>query len=93
MNKAQLIQALAEKNGMKKKDARLAADELFDLISQALIRGEKVQISGFGTFETKEHPARSGRNPLTHEEILIPAYKSASFSPSKMLKGAMNKKD
>ncbi|MBE6713227.1 MAG: HU family DNA-binding protein [Ruminococcaceae bacterium] len=92
MTKSELSLALAEKIGIKKKDARLVTDEIFELMRSALVRGEKVQISGFGSFEVKDRPARIGHNPSTHEEIQIPAYKSASFSPGKTLKGAINKK-
>ena len=92
MNKAQLTKALAETIGMKKKDARLATDTIFDLIGQALEAGEKVQISGFGSFEPKSRTERTGRNPLTHEEIRIPAYRGIHFSPSKILKHNINQK-
>ena len=91
MNKSQLTELVASKAKMKKKDAELAVAQVFACITEALIEGEKVQISGFGTFETKERAARIGRNPHTHEEMEIPAFKSAGFSPSKTLKSAINK--
>ncbi len=90
MNKSQLTEALATKNNMKKKEAEAVVNLVFDTITQALAKGEKVQISGFGSFETKQRIARVGRNPHTHEEIQIPAFKSACFSPSKNLKNEIN---
>ncbi len=91
MNKTQLIEALASKTNMKKKDAELAVNSVFSAMTEALVKGEKVQISGFGSFETKKRAARIGRNPHTHEKMQIPAFKSASFSPSKTLKAEINK--
>ncbi len=91
MNKTQLTEALASKTNMKKKDAEAAINSVFATITEALIKGEKVQISGFGSFETKKRAERIGRNPHTHEEIKIPAFKSACFSPSKTLKSVINK--
>jgi len=91
MNKTQLTEAVAAKTNMKKKDAELAINTVFASITEALVNGEKVQISGFGSFESKKRAARMGRNPHTHEEMKIPAFKSASFSPSKTLKSAINK--
>ena len=91
MNKTQLTEALAAKTNMKKKDAEIAVNSMFVAITEALVKGEKVQISGFGSFETKKRAARIGRNPHTHEKMEIPAFKSASFSPSKTLKAELNK--
>ncbi len=91
MNKAQLTEAIAAKANMKKKDAELCVNQVFTVIAEALANGEKVQISGFGSFETKNRAERIGRNPHTHEEMKIPAFKSATFSPSKTLKNAINK--
>ena len=91
MNKTQLTEALAAKTNMKKKDAELAVNSVFNAITEALAKGEKVQISCFGSFETKKRAARIGRNPHTHEKMEIPAFKSASFSPSKTLKAELNK--
>ena len=90
MNKTQLVETLAAKNNMKKKDAEAAVNAVFDVIKESLARGEKVQISGFGCFESKDRAARIGRNPHTHEEMNIPAFKSACFSPSKTLKNIIN---
>jgi DNA-binding protein HU-beta len=91
MNKAQLTEAVAAKINMKKKDAEAAVNQVFAIITESLVNGEKVQISGFGSFETKKRASRIGRNPHTHEKMEIPAFKSASFSPSKMLKNSINK--
>lgn len=91
MNKLQLTEALAARTNMKKKDAEIAVNQVFAAITDALVRGEKVQISGFGSFESKARAARVGRNPHTHEKMEIPAFKSASFTPSKTLKAEINK--
>ena len=91
MNKTELVAAVAEKAGMTKKDAERVVNATIDTIVQNLANGEKVQISGFGSFESKERAARIGRNPHTHEEMEIPAFKSAGFSPSRTLKSAINK--
>lgn len=91
MNKTQLTEVLAAKTNMKKKDAELAVASVFSAITEALAKGEKVQISGFGSFELKERAARVGRNPHTREKMDIPAFKNASFSPSKTLKAELNK--
>lgn len=91
MNKTQLVEAVAAKTNLKKKDAEAAVVSAFAAITEALVAGEKVQVSGFGSFETKKRAARIGRNPHTHEEMKIPAFKSASFSPSKTLKAEINK--
>jgi DNA-binding protein HU-beta len=66
MNKSQLTEALATKNNMKKEEAEAVVNLVFDTITQALAKGEKVQISGFGSFETNQRIARVGRNPHTH---------------------------
>ncbi len=91
MNKTQLVGLVAARAKMKKKDAELAVNSVFESITETLAKGEKVQISGFGSFESKQRAARMGRNPHTHEEMKIPAFKSASFSPSKTLKSQINK--
>ena len=73
MNKTELIAIAAENAGLTKKDTERVLNAAIDAISLALIRGEKVQLSGFGTFETKDREARVGRNPHTKEAIDIPA--------------------
>lgn len=92
MNKAQLIQALAVKCQFTRKDADLAVNAVFDLITEELERGEKVQIVGFGCFDVRQRPARSGRNPMTGETIEIAESRSVSFKAGKGLKDAMEVK-
>ena len=86
MNKTELIAIAAENAGLTKKDTERVLNAAIDAISLALIRGEKVQLSGFGTFETKTREARVGRNPHTKEAIEIPATRVPSFKASKALK-------
>ena len=91
MNKTDLIAAAAEKSGISKKDAERVLNAAIDTVTAALVRGEKVQLSGFGIFETKEREARVGRNPRTKEAIEIPATRTPAFKPSKMLKDIVGK--
>ena len=86
MNKTELITIAAENAGMTKKDTERVLNAAIDAITLALVKGEKVQLSGFGTFETKEREARVGRNPHTREAIEIPATRVPSFKASKALK-------
>lgn len=86
MNKADLVNKVADKTGLKKKDAELAVNSMFECIEEALASGEKVQIIGFGTFETRSRSARSGRNPQTGETIEIPASTVPAFKPGNKLK-------
>ena len=86
MNKTELIAIAAENTGMTKKDTERVLNAALDAITLALVRGEKVQLSGFGTFETKDREARVGRNPHTKEAIEIPATRVPSFKASKALK-------
>ena len=90
MNKTQLIDAVAEKANLKKKDAEIAVAAMINSIEEALVKGEKVQLIGFGTFEVKEVAAREGRNPQTGETIKIAASKKPAFSASKTLKDTVN---
>ncbi len=91
MNKSDLITLTAQRTGLSKKDADLAVNTIVETISQTLIQGERVQLSGFGSFEVKERLARVGRNPHTGETIDIPASKLPVFKPSKALKEAVDK--
>ena len=91
MNKADLVAAVAEKTGISKKDSEKAVNAAFDAITAALVKGEKVQISGFGIFETKDREARIGRNPHTKESIEIPATRVPGFKASKALKDSVAK--
>ena len=86
MNKSELIALVAEKSGIQKKDAERAVSAAFEAITAELKKGEKAQISGFGTFEVKAREARVGRNPRTKEAIAIPAAKVPTFKASKTLK-------
>lgn len=91
MNKAELINAAAEKAGLSKKDTELAVNAAIDVIVASLIEGDKVQLVGFGAFEVKERAARIGRNPKTKESIEIPASRVPVFKPGKLLKDAVAK--
>ena len=86
MNKTELIAIAAENAGLTKKDTERVLNAAIDAITLALVKGEKVQLSGFGTFETKDREARVGRNPHTKEAIEIPATRVPSFKASKALK-------
>lgn len=90
MNKTDLINAVAEKSELSKKDAAKAVDAVFESITNTLKEGGKVQLVGFGSFEVRERAARKGRNPQTGEEIEIPASKNPAFKPGKQLKEAVN---
>ena len=91
MNKTELIAVASQAVGMTKKDTERVLNAALDAITAALTHGEKVQLSGFGTFETKEREARIGRNPHTKEEIRIPATRVPSFKASKALKDTIAK--
>ncbi len=90
MNKAELIAALAQKAELSKKDAEKALGAFVGVVTEALKNGDKVQLVGFGTFESKVRPARTARNPRTGEEIKIEATKTASFKVGKALKDSIN---
>ncbi len=91
MNKTELIQAAAEGAGLTKKDAERVLNAAIDAVTAAMVKGEKVQISGFGTFEVKDRDARIGRNPHTKETIEIPATRVPGFKASKALKDIVAK--
>ena len=91
MNKTELIAAVAEKTAMSKKDSEKAVSALFEAVTEALAKGEKVQLVGFGTFEVKERAAHMGRNPRTKEPMEIPASRVAGFKVGKALKDAVAK--
>ena len=86
MNKTELINAVAQKTELPKKDAAKAVDAVFGTIQETLAEGEKVQLIGFGNFEVRDRAARKGRNPQTGAEIQIPASKVPAFKPGKALK-------
>lgn len=91
MNKAELITSMAEKSQLTKKDAETALKAFIDSVQEALESGEKVQLIGFGTFETRERAAREGRNPRTKETITIPASTVPVFKAGKEFKDRVNK--
>ena len=91
MTKTELIAMTAEKTGMTKKDAEKAVAAVLDSIAAELTAGNRVQLAGFGIFETKTRQARTGRNPKTNEVIEIPASTSVTFKASKTLKDAVAK--
>ena len=91
MNKLELIAVVAERSGISKKDAERVLNAAIDTISATVAKGERVQLSGFGTFEAKERSPRMGRNPHTKESIEIPATRVPSFKPSKNLKDMVGK--
>ena len=89
MNKAELIQAVAAKSGLAKKDAEAAVAAVIDSITEAMKAGEKVALVGFGTFAVKARAARTGKNPQTGETIQIAASKVPAFAAGKALKDAI----
>ena len=91
MNKTELIAEIAAKAGLAKKDAEKAVNTMMDVISDAMAAGEKVQLVGFGSFETKKREARVGRNPKTKEAIDIPASCVPVFKAGKALKDKVAK--
>ena len=91
MNKAELINVVAEKAGLSKKDTEKAVTALIDTITAELVAGEKVSLVGFGNFDVKTREARTGRNPKTKETIEIPASKVPVFKAGKALKDIVAK--
>ena len=91
MNKTELINAVADKTELSKKDAEAAVSAVIEAITEALTQEEKVQLVGFGAFEVKARAERIGRNPRTKEQIKIPASKLPVFKPGKALKDAVAK--
>lgn len=91
MNKAELISAMAEQSGLSKKDSEKALNSFISIVTEELENKEKVQLVGFGTFETRERAARTGRNPQTKEEIKIAAATVPAFKAGKALKDKVNK--
>ena len=92
MNKAEVIANVADKTGFTKKDAENAVNAFIETVEKALVKGDKVQLIGFGTFETRQRKARQGRNPRKPDEIIkIKAAKAPVFKAGKALKDAVNK--
>ena len=92
MNKTELVAKVAEKAGLTKKDAEKAVNALLSSVQEALVKKDKVQMIGFGTFEVRARQAREGRNPRTNEVIKIQASKSPAFKAGKQLKELVNVK-
>ena len=90
-NKAELVDRVAKKTQLTKKDVSATVEALFETIQEALKAGEKVQVIGFGNFEVRERAARKGRNPQTGKEIKIKASKVPAFKAGKALKDADKK--
>ena len=90
MKKAELITAMAAKTGMKKSDTQKVLEAFIDVVSDELVAGEKVQITGFGTFEVSKRAAREGVNPATGKKIKIAASKQPKFKAGKALKDLVN---
>lgn len=90
MNKTELIQVAAETSGVSKKDTAAVIEAVFTNISEALEKGDKVQLVGFGTFEVRERAAREGKNPRTGETVKIDACRVPAFKAGKALKDKVN---
>lgn len=90
MNKVDFVATVAEKAGISKKDAGKVVDAFAGVVTEALTKGEKVSLVGFGTFEVKERAAREGRNPQTGETMQIAASKAPAFKAGKTFKDAIN---
>lgn len=91
MTKTELINAVAEKAELTKKDADKAVSAVIDTITESLAKGEKIQLVGFGTFEVRERAARTGINPQTKQTIEIAASKNPVFKAGKALKDSLSK--
>lgn len=89
MNKADLVNAVAEKTGLTKKDAAAALEAVMEAISNGLKKGKSITLTGFGTFAVAKRSAREGRNPQTGAKIKIPAKKVPKFKPGKALREAV----
>ena len=91
MNKVELVASVAEKAGLSKKDAEKAVAAVLESVVGAVVKGDKVQLVGFGTFEVRARGARKGKNPRTGEEITIAASKQPVFKAGKAFKAAVAK--
>lgn len=90
MNKKELIDTVSQQRNITRKEAELLVDTVFDTITDSVVSGDKVLISGFGTFRVNNRKARKGISPKTQKEMIIPASKTVTFKPSNRLKDAMN---
>lgn len=91
MNKSELVEAVAQKSSLTKKDTDACLSALISVITDALSNGDKVQWTGFGSFELRQRAARKGVNPATGAQIDIPASSAPAFKPGKAFKDALNK--
>jgi DNA-binding protein HU-beta len=92
MNRTELVEAIAKKTDLSKKDSEAAVKAFIDTVGAQLKKGDKVQLVGFGTFEVSKRAARTGKNPQTGEVIKIAASKAPKFKAGKALKDLVNKK-
>ena len=90
MKKVELVEAIAKKVGITKAEAGRALDSTFEVIAEALEKGDRVPLVGFGTFGTSKRGARTARNPRTGETIKIPARKAVTFKAGTALKNRVN---
>lgn len=90
MTKVDVVEKMAAKSGLSKKDAEKALKAFTEVVSEGLKNGEKIQLVGFGTFEVGERAERAGRNPQTGAEMVIPASKNPKFKAGKALKDMVN---
>ncbi len=90
MNKQQLVDAIAEKSGLSKVDSKKALESFIEVTASALKSGDRVALVGFGSFSVADRPARTGRNPQSGKEIVIPAKKIVKFKPGSELGDSVN---
>lgn len=95
MNKSELVEALARRSDLSKKDARTVVDMLFDpqngILASAMKRGDRVSITGFGTFEVRQRAERMARNPRTGQQMRVPATRTPAFRAGKGLKEGVSR--
>jgi integration host factor subunit alpha len=93
MTKAELVSIVSEKSSFSRQESVQIVDQVFQILKETLERGEKVKISGFGNFITREKRARKGRNPKTGEELMISGRRVLTFKPSAMLRKVVNQEN
>ncbi|MGB8953091.1 MAG: HU family DNA-binding protein [Candidatus Aminicenantales bacterium] len=91
MIKADLINIIAKELNIPKQEAELGVNQFFETIKEAILRGEEIEVRGFGSFRFRKRPPRSGRNPRTGDPVKVPPKKILYFKPSKLLKEMINK--
>ena len=92
MNKADLAHALAEKNNISEKGAKMVVDKIFEIMSETMLEGQRVEIRGFGSFSVREYGAYAGHNPRTGEVVQVPAKRLPFFKTGKELRERLNSK-